>query len=283
MENTNTQKLSGEVKVTRGRSFPVLFLSGAVDVMIQASKFGKQWSKESFASYGTKKGKSSVISGAFRNRLASLNEYGLIKYEKDLIVRTELADRIVNPINQDERNQALKEAFLKPTIFKSIIDEVKHGEELERDKIIRKAITDYKISRNSKDRFIASFVESGKYAGLIKTLENGNVIIDDTVTPSNPLIVKVSEEPQKPQLNPIDNIAVGFDLLDSSGIKLGSKKQGKGWDLNLLIRFNLNADADLFKEITDLVLKAEMLSKRFEDLELKEKEGPHEQSSDNKS
>ncbi len=265
---------------SRGVGFPRLFLSSSISVMEQASKFGRQWSKQTFANYGKYKGKGSLKSGAFANRIASLKDFGLIEVVDDLITRTPLTDKILNPINDKERKGAIEEAFLNATVFKQLVDTVKKGDELSKDEIAAYAVNQLHVSRASKDKFLTSFIQSGQYAGMVKKLENGNIKIEIPSEPQSAnqttltsTVDRLTEHSPKTQavLNP--------DVATT----LGTRKAGMSWEVNLLIRFNLNANPKMFQEMTALVLKAESLAKTFRAQEGKGTKEENGQPTDNES
>lgn len=249
----------------RGSGFPKLLLSSAVSIIENVSKFGRQWTRQTFANYGTRKGKGSVKSGAFTIRLASLKDYGLIEITDELISRTKLADKIVNPISEKEKKEAIKEAFLNANLFKQLMDTITEGEELSKEEIAAFAVNQMGVSRSSKDKFISSFIQSGKYAGKVIETEDGNIkLVYSSNKPHNTIQsqgnidepLATSPKAQKP-------------LYLDSATNLGTRKFGSQWEINLSIRFDMETNQELFKEITDMVLKADYLAKKFSDQEKK--------------
>lgn len=160
----------------RGKGFPRLSLLSAVQVIEKASKFGKSWPKEQFAGFSAKGGAGSARSGAFAARISSLRDYGLVISDKSTVTLTELALQVTKPVSETERLDATKQAFLSVETFNQLYEHFEDGVELPVDKVAEHAVYNMGISRDSKDKFVSAFVESGVFVGLVKFNKESNTI-----------------------------------------------------------------------------------------------------------
>lgn len=266
----------------RGKGFPRINLSSAVQIMDAASKFGKSWKKEQFAGFGAKSGAGSAKSGAFAARVSALKDYGLVVGDKESIASTELAQRLTKPINADEREQAVKKAFLSVATFNDLYMSFDANEALPRDKVAEHAVFQLGISRDSKDKFVNVFIDSGEYAGLVKyDKESQSVILlpsdDSDASPGE--YDRGDAKADTPNDNNPADIISGFtpkavavakqgDSTDSSAMnEQGVNHSGDGWGLTVLVKSSHRLPADLRKAIRDLLETADEVADKFYDLE----------------
>jgi len=266
----------------RGKGFPRISLSSAVQIMDAASKFGKSWKKEQFAGFGAKSGAGSAKSGAFVARVSALKDYGLIVGDKESIASTELAQRLTKPINAVEREQAVKKAFLSVATFNDLYVSFDANEALPRDKVAEHAVFQLGISRDSKDRFVNVFIDSGEYAGLVKYDKESQSV---TLLPSDDSDIssgQASQSDDKADTSDDDkqaDIISGFtpkavtitkqgDSTDGSAMnEQGVNHSGDGWGLTVLVKSSHRLPADLRKAIRDLLETADEVADKFYDLE----------------
>lgn len=264
----------------RSKGFPRLSLKNAVQVMDKAMKYGRNWSKEEFAAFGSKSNtKGSANSGAFAYRLAALRDYGLITSTKDRVLATELANRIVKPINDDEYNEAVKEAFLGPAVFNEIVETVEHETELSKTAIAEIAVRKLGISRDHMNRFAKNFLESGKLAGVIAEIDADHFKIQRIASQSNTEQVNLMEVEQENELSTVQETTVGVHTQEGLKGQLtinsaeasvyGAQHKGQSWQLNLQVLVDLRVPADLRKEIRDFVANADEIADKLYELEEK--------------
>ncbi len=263
---------------TRSKGFPRLSLKNAVQIMDKAMKYGRNWSKEEFAAFGSKTNtKGSANSGAFAYRLAALKDYGLITSSKEGVLATDLASRIVKPINDDEYAEAVKEAFLNPAVFSEIIETVEHETELSKTAISEKAVRKLGISRDHMSRFAKNFLDSGKLAGIITETDADHFIIklysekpdnvSTTGTDSKSTDTTNVVPDAKPD-NRIQNTTGGRDISGSSEASIyGAQHKGQSWQLNLQILVDIRVPASLRTEIRSFVANADTIADKLYELE----------------
>lgn len=157
----------------RGTGFPRLSLQGAVKVVEEAYRSGTEFTKEAFASYGTKRGKGAVASGAYFNRLAALTDFGLIVQRGDTVELTELAKRIVAPGPEDDRTLAIQEAFMACDIFRNIHTRMTKDGPVAGEQVANLASRQFGVASGNRDAFLRSFALSGDYAALLEVGEGG--------------------------------------------------------------------------------------------------------------
>lgn len=268
---------------TRTTSFPKMSLVSARKVMEGALKFGKNWTKEEFAGYGSKKGASSAKSGAFANRLAALKSYGLITTTKDAVFPTELCERLIHFVNEEERKTAYIAAFLNVDVFRKIYDESVHGEELSKDSIQSIAVTRYGVSRDPRTLagFMHSFTTSGIESGLVSEVGSDAIIFQNNdiatkeeesaqINPDNNGVIKADTRSSEKQTTLVGNV-LGGGVLQGQNVQ-GVDHVGSDWRLVVSFTSSLTIKSDVRKKIRDLIAQADEVADTFYELEEKGKE-----------
>lgn len=105
---------------TRSPNYPACSLADAVGML---AKFWKQEARTTVpASVAAVAIGYKSLSGPARTGLASLKKYGLLADEKQGMRVSPLALRILNPVDNDDKIQALREAALRPELFKQLFE-----------------------------------------------------------------------------------------------------------------------------------------------------------------
>lgn len=151
-----------QLKISKSTRSPSIDLSYAIKVVEEARKFGRKIANAHIA------GDSSTVSGAFKQKKASLGYYGLISGRGDEYEVTDLAEAIINPMSDEERLGAIKRAFLSPEIFNSIYSSLEKGKPIRLDILGNLVVREYGIQPTAKNDFLNTFVKAGKYAQLIE-------------------------------------------------------------------------------------------------------------------
>lgn len=140
--------------------FPSITLDKAILIATEARKFGKNISD---AHLGGKPG-----SGGFVRKKASLGYYSLISGRGSNLVITDLADRIINNTSEDERVKAIKEAFLSPELFKKLYESAEKKTPIKLEFLGNVLVREHGVLPAAKNTFLANFIRSGIFAGLVK-------------------------------------------------------------------------------------------------------------------
>lgn len=149
-------------KTSRSARFPSVTLDYAVKVISEARKFGKILTDAHIA------GEDSAKSGAFLRKKASLGYYGLISGRGNDLTVTELAEKIIYPKTEQEKQDSLKKAFTNPELFKRLFDSIEKETPISVDRLGSIVIREHGVLPSAKERFIVTFIKSGNYAGLIE-------------------------------------------------------------------------------------------------------------------
>jgi hypothetical protein len=149
-------------RISKSARYPSIDLSFAIKVVEEARKFGRNITNSHLAGGG------SVGSGAFKQKKASLGYYGLISGKEDSIQITDIAEAILNPINDTEKEEAVRKAFLAPEVFKKIYDSTEKNKAIPLSTLGNLIIREYGIPISSKNDFLNTFIKAGVYAGLIQ-------------------------------------------------------------------------------------------------------------------
>jgi hypothetical protein len=167
--------MAEETKKTRQKSpkFPAMGLDRAIEVIKEASKLGRTFQPETFASFCLRRdAKGSVKSGAFIRRVAALKYYGLIEEKGSQIELTKLTEQILYPKDEQERIGAIRESFLRPLLFKKLYDAIEKEVSIKKERLANMSVREYGIAPNAMEDFISSFISSAKFAGFLKVDPN---------------------------------------------------------------------------------------------------------------
>lgn len=158
----------------RGKSFPVVSLFEASQILREAGKYGFEHSIASFATY---MGHKTITSGAFRQRLAAFREWGLITGRGEVLTMTEVACKIAIPLDEDTEREALQEAFGNCEVFAELHEQMAKNQPLDHDRIGSQGVHGFGVAPNRARLFARSFAESAIAAQLARTDSEGRLVL----------------------------------------------------------------------------------------------------------
>lgn len=266
----------------RGKGFPRISLSSAIQIIEAAQKFGKSWTKEQFAGFGAKGNAGSHKSGAFAARLSALRDYGLVTTDKESVDATDLARVIAKPINEQERETSVRQAFLNVDTFRQVYEGLDAGTALPRDKFAEYAVTVLGVSRDSMEKFVKVFVDSGTDVGLVSyNKESKDITLLERETDGTTVDEQLNQPPVIDEPETEDSgislfapkVPIALEQSDTNGMAMneqGVNHAGSGWALTVLIKSGHRLPAELRTQIRDLLESADNVADKFYELEGKE-------------
>ncbi len=114
-------------------------------------------------------------SSDFRILLSSSIKYGLStgSYNQERISLAELGRNIVEPIDEEQRKQALFQAAFRPEVFRKIFDAYK-GKKVPDAQFFQNALMrDYGVARDQAARCASIFLANADFLGLMKQTTSG--------------------------------------------------------------------------------------------------------------
>jgi hypothetical protein len=150
----------------RGTGFPALSLRDAVEAIITIGQHGPTHTHDAAAAY---MGHSTANSGAFRNKLAALRDWGLIaRGDKDHVILSDLAQQLVldAPDYMSVGGPLLLTAFESCRVFGMLYNDSAKSLPQDLQRFRTNIVMRYSVAPDQADRFLDSFVESIVYAGL---------------------------------------------------------------------------------------------------------------------
>lgn len=155
-----------EPRKAKGTSFPSLPLRESVDAVVIAGQNGADHHQEAFATYLNHR---TANSGAFRAKLASLRDWGLItkRGEKDRVALTGLAQNLVmaSPDHYDEADLILQ-AFDSCRVFSQLYDDSAKNVATDLSRLRNQVLMRLGVSSDQVDKFVECFAASADFAGL---------------------------------------------------------------------------------------------------------------------
>jgi len=145
--------------------YPAISLDYAIKVVEKARVLGKSISDTTIAGGGSTK------SGAFTRKRAALGYFGLISGRGENLQITELAEKIISPLNENEKTSAIKESFLKPALYRKLYDTVEKEVSIEVSMLGNLVVREFGIQPSGKDDFMNTFISSGQFAQLINYID----------------------------------------------------------------------------------------------------------------
>ncbi len=163
------KSLSNEVKRQRERStaYPGIGLGESVELVFKLrEKLGQGPHKRSAAAVGIGY---SGLSGASARKIAAMTHFGLLDRTGDRYTVSILANRILFPISNEDKEMAIIEAAKQPNLYSLLLSKYS-GEKLPAmlQNVLR---ADYGISPTAAPEAVAAFVETMKFSRLLD--ENG--------------------------------------------------------------------------------------------------------------
>lgn len=158
---------SAELK-KRGVGFPQMSLQDAVDAIVVVGQNGRDHTKDAFAAY---LGHSTANSGAFRAKLASLRDWGLIaRGDKDRVVLSGLAQELVLAApDHSEVKALLLQAFESCRIFGMLHADSAKNVPLDLSRLRATALMRFGVAADQGDAFVDSFVKSAVFVGIAES------------------------------------------------------------------------------------------------------------------
>ncbi|MEQ1762833.1 MAG: hypothetical protein ABL984_06750 [Pyrinomonadaceae bacterium] len=160
----------------------------------------------------------SLKSSAYHAKLAALRNYGLASIEGKIRL-TPSAERIVAPLDPDDRNVGLKECFLRIDAFSSVYEKYV-GKILPPDEYLKNTFIQLEIPRDLADEWVIQFKTSAVYAGLLMERADGKMQVRGTASggerQSEPREESITEAPTAIARNT-------FSRVDSAAVQPVSK------------------------------------------------------------
>ena len=152
----------------RGVGFPSMALADAVASVVLVGQRGPEHSQDAFAAY---LGHATANSGAFRNKVAALRDWGLLnRGERERIALSQLGTELVMSEADGRRDPALLvAAFESCRPFGMLFNDSAKGIPLDFGRIRTTAVMRYGVASEHADRFVDVFVRSAEFAGLATT------------------------------------------------------------------------------------------------------------------
>jgi hypothetical protein len=177
--------VTAEKRIGRGDRAPYIDLFDAVSLIEQCyDRAGDQISFDLFSQVIG----NSLASSSFQRKLAAARNYGLVTIGNRLIDLTEIAQRIFRPRSQDEKQNALKEAFLYNDVFRRVYDRYA-SKILPQEEYLANVFADYvpkEETRKWADRFLASADTAGllfvRPDGKTQLLEGPTALLDNALS-----------------------------------------------------------------------------------------------------
>ena len=161
-----SEVVPAEPRKPRNTSFPSLALREAIDAVVTAGQNGADHSQDAFAAYLNHR---TTNSGAFRAKLASLRDWGLItkRGEKDRVTLTGLGQDLVmaSPEHYDEANLILQ-AFDSCRVFSQLYDDSAKNVAMDLGRLRNQVLMRLGVSSDQVDKFIECFAASAAFGGL---------------------------------------------------------------------------------------------------------------------
>lgn len=152
----------------RGVGFPSLALQDAVDAVVTAGQNGPDHTQDAFATY---LGHKTANSGAFRAKLASLRDWGLIaRGDRDRVILSGLAQELVLAApDHYEDKQKLLTAFESCRVFGMVYNDSAKNVPVDTARLRTQVLMRYGVASDQADKFVEVFVKSAVFTGIAES------------------------------------------------------------------------------------------------------------------
>ncbi|MDP3778678.1 MAG: hypothetical protein Q8R30_01350 [bacterium] len=171
MENEEIKKDNKGSKA-RSKLYPRYNLEEAIGLIGIVSKLGRKNVSEKAVAAETGK---SITNSGFLGRVSSAKQFGIISKEGGKLSLTQLGNEILFPLDEATKAEAVKKAFMMPTLYKELVDAFGGTKLPEYGSLGNRLINDYGIEAGAKDVAAKNFIKSAEYADVIK---NGILVIE---------------------------------------------------------------------------------------------------------
>ena len=110
----------------------------------------------------------SVKTNSFRAKISTAKQFGLIR-------GSELAKRIVYPVNELDTRRAIVESFLSAPLYRKIVERYENQALPSQDKLSNILLLEYNLTKSAKDIAAAKFIENAEQVGILK---NGIILLE---------------------------------------------------------------------------------------------------------
>lgn len=136
------------------------------------------------------------LSGVATRAIAALVHYGLLERQKDKYSLSDLAMRLVLPVNEEDRKDAALTALREPDLYKELINTYSGTGESLPEALGNVLAHNHGINPNSSNDAARVFIESIDYAGIY---ENGKITM-------------IKEEPDNSDIQDVSNTTIRSTL-----------------------------------------------------------------------
>lgn len=165
MQQTDSQSTANKQSLAKGRSraYPTISLESIVDFIskIREERAYNEFTRQEFAvSQGLKQ-----PSGAMNSSFSAAVQYGLLDSQRDKTKLTDLARRILDPVDDETKDAALKEAFSTPDLHRELLEKYS-GHKLPKA-LGNVLLASFGIHAKVKDSCANLFLKSARYAQML--------------------------------------------------------------------------------------------------------------------
>lgn len=154
-------------KTVRERSplYPQFTINEILDFIQEINKIGgKKVSINTIASVLD----TSVKTNAFKSKISTAKQFGLIRGTGGVVETTELAKRILFPVNDNDTHKAIIESFLSAPLYQKIVERYENRALPTIDKLGNILLLEYHLTKNAKNIAAEKFIESAEQIGILK-------------------------------------------------------------------------------------------------------------------
>lgn len=155
----------------RSREHPKISAETCVELAKEVKQYGGVMRVEDFAGAI---GYSSHTTGAVVAKIASPQYFGLLTRERGELKSTELLDRLLTPIGDQEQMEARRDAVRHPAIYRELLDAIGRSGPKRPDVVKAIAQRRLGIEPGAVDVFLETFVSSMEWASLAKREDDGS-------------------------------------------------------------------------------------------------------------
>lgn len=201
-----TEQRSGGPHQPRRRSvgFPSMALQDAVDAVVIAGQNGPDHTQDAFATY---LGHKTTNSGAFRVKLASLRDWGLIERgDRDRVKLSSLAQELVLAApDHYQAKDTLLAAFESCRVFGMVYNDSAKNVAMDVARLRTQVLMRYGVASDQADKFVDSFIKSAVFAGVAETDGSTVTLLQrDTVFTGSDAVARDLDEAEAP--DPADSV-----------------------------------------------------------------------------
>ena len=142
--------------------------------------------------------------GGFRGKINGATKYGFVSKSDDGLILTELADQYFHPISENDRQQALIQAFRSVPLFNDLLERLS-GQEIDKNILENMLIRIYDVNRKVASKVAGYFLKGNEIVQIMEERPGNTYFVPDIKKLNYRVPLDNQDEEEIDEVDPPDN------------------------------------------------------------------------------